>query len=364
MSPEPTAPLSASQIEALSADAAATAVQACLTEQRIDVLTALATSAKKPLAKLAKKALYQLKSSGVAVPETKAVAPSAPRAPTAGTEELPAVLSAIIGTGERAMLFGRTLKGGHGLESFQCVLSDTLGLLDFRREETSRGDYKRHLKAIRQQPQGSIEVPYSRALEELQHALFLHQRAGTLLPSDDAESLVRRLGLTPKERVLPMLTADAQAAPSDAQTLHREREIATWLPPEPLIRVLLHRLEEVRASPLQLTETQRVAQTRLKLEQTAQEYATPEIAALYARRLLNMAEIFEATGRATTASTARSEALHIQSSAPNKPAPFFVALFEKVLQLAAAGAAQQGAGDVPQPVAPTERRSPGGLILP
>ncbi len=360
--------MTAQQIEALPAVESAQAVQAAIDAQRIDVLTALTTSNQKALAKLAKKGLYQLKSKGVAIPEA---APSAPRpsvtAPVA-PEEPPSLLSSIIGTGERAMLFARAVKG-QGLESYQCVLSDTLGLLDMTRLDLSRGDYKKQLKAIRANPQGSLEVPFNRAIEELQHALFLHQKADTGLPNADAESLVRRLGLTPKERVSPALPA-AKPQPSQAQRLHREREIVSWLPPEPMIRVLLQRMDEVRLSPLQLSETQRVEQSRKKLEQTASEFATPDIRALYSHRLVNMAEVFEATGRAEMAQVARDEAALLLAHPDSAPAPFFVVMFEKVLVLSAQAAAIQAAkaqseGTPEQaPEATAERRSPGGLILP
>lgn len=356
--------MTAPQIEALPAAESAQAVQAAVEAQRIDVLTALTTSPHKALAKLAKKGLYQLKSKGVAIP---APAPSAPRPPVSAPvapEEPPSLLSAIIGTGERAMLFARAVKG-QGLESYQCVLSDTLGLLDLTRLDLSRGDYKKQLKAIRANPQSSLEVPFDRAIEELQHALFLHHEAQTGLPNADAESLVRRLGLTPKERRVAFLPT-AKAQPSQAQRLHRERELVSWLPHEPMIRVLLQRMEEVRLSPLQLSEPQRVEQSRKKLEQTASEFATHDIRALYARRLVNMAEVFEANGRGDTAQAARDEAAALNAQTDNTPAPFFVVMFEKVLMLSTQAAAIQAAKEQAQgaPDVPAERRSPGGLILP
>jgi hypothetical protein len=356
--------LSATQIEALPPADAAKAVETAIAGQQLELLTALAASTSKALAKLAKKGLYQLKSKGVAVPETPPARPSTP--PATATEELPAVLSSIIGTGERALLFARPVKG-HGLESFQCVLSDTLGLLDVTRGETSRGDYKKHLKAIRGQPQGFIEVPFSRVVEELEHALFLHHKQDTGLPTQDAESLVRRLGLTAQERSLPPLPEDKGLA-AQSHSLHQEREIASWLPPEPLIRVLMQRIEEVRVSPLQLSEAQRVDQSRKKLELTAREFATAEIAALYSRRLQNMAEVFAGTGRADAAQRASAEAARLRSDDATAISPFFVALFEKVLTLSMQAAQQhatsQGLGAQPAPEAPPERRSPGGLILP
>src|SRR4051812_26409180 len=77
---------------------------------------ALAKSANKAVARAAKKALYQLKSSGVALAqaqENKGPQPNVQRE----VEELPALLSAVTGTGERALFFAKARPGGGGLDT-------------------------------------------------------------------------------------------------------------------------------------------------------------------------------------------------------------------------------------------------------
>src|SRR5215471_19637321 len=85
----------------------------------------LSSSARKAVAKAAKKSLYQLRSLGLSLPE-RAGAPPAPQ-PVVPAEELPSLLSSVSGAGEQGLVVPRTLRGG-GLELLQIIVSDEKGI--------------------------------------------------------------------------------------------------------------------------------------------------------------------------------------------------------------------------------------------
>src|SRR5439155_22428339 len=113
--------------------------------RRSELAEALARSKNKSVARAAKKALYQLKSSGVAVAEAAPQKSAPTAAADAPGEEMPALISSILGTGERALFFVRPVRGG-GLEIYQAVVHDEVGIQQLDRGTTSRAEYRRHLK--------------------------------------------------------------------------------------------------------------------------------------------------------------------------------------------------------------------------
>lgn len=342
--------LTAADVEQLPEDRAREVLAAWVKARRAELPEALAASASKPLARAAKKALYQLRSSGVAVAEpAKAEAPS-PAPPAETKEDLPGVLSAILGTGERALYFARPIRGG-GLEAYQGVLSDEHGLKMLEVGGLSRGLFRARLRELLHDRQLAVlQVPWGRVAQELGRALALNERSKTNLP-DGADAALRRLGVEPLDPDLPVPPpepADAGLV-TRAASLHEEKELRQWLPSEPQLRVLAVRAEEVRSSPLQLSPGQRAAQLAQKVSLTAQEAFTPEVRKLYARRLWLTAELFEATGREGQAQLARAEArLLFHTQAPSR---FAERMFEKVLEL------------VPPPAEP-KAPAPMSLILP
>src|SRR5439155_8545069 len=101
--------------------------------------------------------------------------------------------------------------------------------------------------------------------------------------------------------------------------LHDEPELISWLPGEKSLVALSQRIDEVDASPLQLTEAQKREQRMHKVQLTAAEIE-PAARQLYAHRLWRTAEVLERKGRVEPARIARAEArlLFHEANAPSR----------------------------------------------
>lgn len=350
--------MSAKDAAALPANELAEVLRAWVKAGKAELPQALAASGDKAVARAAKKALYQLKSSGVAVPEAapaKAEAALPAAEPAAAVDEVASgILSHVLGTGERALFFARPKAGG-GLELFQCILHDELGIQQLDRAESNRSAFRKRLKEVRTHKEPVLIVDLERVKRELGRAWQRNVEAHVPLPRD-AEVALRRLEVQPvegQEPLPPPEPGDEALAARGAQ-LFEEDELAQWLPPEASIRVLAQRVQEVEASPLTLSPAQKKQQLDAKVEATAKEFLTPAMRALYARRLWSTAEIFEATGRAEPARLCRATARSL--AAGTAESPFVHRFFARVIELSASA----GKAGLPAPPAP----EPGRLIVP
>lgn len=328
---------------------------------------ALSRSHHKNLVKAAKKALYRLRSLGVAVPEQEMASAPAP-APSAPLDDLPSLLSSVSGSGEEAVIVPRALRGG-GLEILQFVLSDEKGIVHLARSEVSRSAYRKQLKEIRGGATApAIEVPLDQARRILSAASGRNLESGSDYPAESDEAL-RHLGVTPgkdEDAVSAPEPGDERLATEAAQ-LHAEPEVQPWLPPEPQLRFLVAKSDEIMHSPLQLTDAQKSEQLVHQFRTAARSFFTPEVQHLYGRRLWRMANFFERTGRERQASIARAEARRLFHHFSEPFSRFAEFLFEKVLLLSQRARSEAPAAHTsnpPEPSAPAEHRSPGGLILP
>ncbi|MBI3183740.1 MAG: hypothetical protein HYZ28_16505 [Myxococcales bacterium] len=359
----------AAEVASLPEPLALAVLESQIRQRRSALAEALAESGSKPLAKAAKRALYQLRSLGLELPERRADRPPQPQPAPETREEFPFLLSPVTGTGERALLAARPRRGG-GLEVLQIVFDDEQGIRELSAAEVGRGALRKLLKEIRSKDgQHHLEVSAAEAREALGAAWAKNLASRTPLPKEAEEDL-RHLGVQPNERALALpLPEEGDAGLAlEGHQLHGQPELTSWLPPEKQLRVLSQRLEEVTASPLQLTPEQKEEQLFQKVRATAEEFFTPEAKRLYAGRLWAMASYFERTGRPGPGAIARAEARRLFHLSPGI-SRFSEFLFEKVLILARrarAGQAMPGMGErleEPRP-APKERRSPGGLIIP
>jgi hypothetical protein len=313
----------------------------------------------------------------VAAPAAVEAAPPAAAAKSepSTTEEFPCLLSPMSGMGERALLWVRALRGG-GLDAFQIIFTDEHGIVQLDRGEVSRGAYRKQMKEMKTGRVPLAVVSRDRARALLAQAAAQNLASKTPYPSG-AEDALRHLEATPgtvnvEPVTIPMPDADDARNAHLGHTLHDEPEIAAWLPPEAEIKVLLERMEEVVHSPLQLSNPQKAEQLVQRAHATARDFFTPPMKQLYARRLWEMAEYFDATQRPQKAALARSEAKRLFHDDPGV-SRFAEFLFEKVVvltQRAQAGqnmpapGARLGMEEEEAPQAPQEKRSPGGLILP
>ncbi|HEX8824172.1 MAG TPA: hypothetical protein VF794_29900 [Archangium sp.] len=341
---------------------------------------ALATSGDKALAKAAKKALYRLRSRGVALSEQPR--PTEPARPVVtGPEPLPAVLTSIDGTGERVLEIARPLRGG-GVEAVQFLMSDEHGVVRIQVAETSRGEYRRLMKQATQPgPDAAVEVPHAEALERLAAAVGLNLRTHTAYPRG-LDAVLRHLGVQPRDEppAPPPPEPEDERLSYEGHKLHEEQEMRGWLPPMAELERLAFKVNELESSPLALTPAQRNEELIQAAHAHAHAFFAPEaMRRLYASRLWEMGQHFERLGKEHPARVARAEARRLWHGATEPPSRFAERLYEKALLYTLAERVAPSTRDQvearararaePQAQAtaspePLERRSPGGIILP
>ncbi|AKJ05558.1 hypothetical protein ATI61_102617 [Archangium gephyra] len=340
----------------------------------------LAASGNKGLAKAAKKALYRLRSRGVEVAEPpRPSASEASRPVTVGPEPLPALLTSIDGTGERVLEIARPLRGG-GVEAIQFLYSDEQGVQRLQVTELSRGDYRRVVKqATSPGDDAAVELSHAEALERLTAAAGLNLRTRTAFPQG-LDTVLRHLGVQARDIPLeiPPPEPEDERLAHEGHKLHEEPEMRGWLPPMAELERLAHTVAELEASPLALTMAQRNEELIQAAHTQAHAFfATPAVRQLYASRLWEMALHFERTGKEQPARVARAEARRLAHGVSEPPSRYAERLFEKALLVTMA---RRAAPEVGEPAeirararaaeqqraqsAETERRSPGGIILP
>jgi hypothetical protein len=343
-----TAPLA--DLEALPDALLSTVIDAAVQRRSAVLPERLVSSPSKRLAKAGKRALYQLRSLGVAVAERREEPRAAPA--TAAPEPLPALLTQITGDGERGLILGRAVRGG--IEALQIIFSDEQGLLSVSLREASRSVWR----ALFREPKGAVEIPFGRAQALFADAAQKNLVSKTPYP-DDTDEALRHFGVTPTALAeeIPAPTADDAGLAAGSAALHDEKEIAAWFPPIDALRALALKHDEITASPLYINEGQRLEQLTHATRSAAESFFTPAMRRLYGARLWAMGDFFELGARPAPAALARAEARRLFHGAPGASA-FGHRLFEKVI--AETGVPTPATAPAP----PGERRSPGGLILP
>jgi hypothetical protein len=357
----------AGDVAALPEPLALAVLEAAVRARAPELPAALAESPHKALAKAGKKALYQLKSLGVATPSA---APDTPAEPARATPEgLPGLLTPITGNGERGLILGRPVRSG--IEFARLMYTDELGIVYLVLKDVTRAAYRGLFRPPKAgEPAPALELGAQEGRELLACAAGINLRSKHPYPSGTEETL-RHYGVTPIERTLelPTPTPDQERLASEGFKLHDEREIEAWLPPVDALRTLALKADEVATSQLYINDVQRQEQLKHHTRAAAEAFFTPEMRRLYAGRLASMADYFARTERPHPAEIARAEASRLFHGSPGISS-FGLKLFEKVLELSQR--VRQGealptpaAVDAPEAAEPaSERRSPGGIILP
>jgi hypothetical protein len=338
----------AAEVEDLPEPLAQAVLEASVHAGNTTLAEVLSGSPKKSLAKAAKKALYQLRSKGVAVPEKKGAPDQVPAPAAAKVETPPSLVSAITGNGERALIVGHPLRGR--VETLQMVIADEHGVVHLVASDLSRGQYRKVLKDARRPDAPSVvEIPLESAMELVAEAAGTNLRSKTPFPAG-MEMVLAHLGIKAWESPgeLPQPTDGDQGLAVNGASLHDEPEIAQWLPPIDALRELALKAQEIAVSPLYIDENQRAQQLRQTIQTMAEGFFSEPMRKLYARRLWHMADLFDRGGRSGPATVARAEARRLFHGAPGLFSPFGVKLFEKVLALSG----------------PQNEPTPSGLIIP
>jgi hypothetical protein len=359
---------------ALPPELALAVLEAAVSRRRPGPAEVLSASPDREVAKAARRALYRLRSAGVAVSE-RVKTPEAPPPQSAAIDEaLPGFASLPDGTGQRALLLAQPVRGG--VEVVEALVSDELGLLSLSRAEMSRGAWRKLARSPEMERLLPLSFADGRAL--LAEAVRCNLATRTPFPPD-ADVGLRHLGIAAAADEPPSLPSpedgDATLA-VESGALHREPELAAWLPPESELKRLALRVDEVRTSPLALSPEQQADALRERIRSQAEEFFDPSRRRLYARRLWTVAPALERRGATHAAAVTRATARRMFHNAAGLLPSFAEQLFGKVLALMArppgarapspaAGTREEGAGAASAAEStPGERRSPGGLILP
>jgi hypothetical protein len=318
------------QVEGLPEAKAQEVLDAWVKAKKPELPQALAQSGSKAHVKLAKKALYRLQSSGVAV-VSEAPKPAAPVvAAEAPKNEFPAVLSMQLGTGERAFLFGIPMRGG-GLEVFSGIVTDEFGLAQLGSDRANRNTYRKRMDALRSDLSARVMlVPIERARLELGRAITMNERSKTPYGAD-VEQALSRAGITredPDVVIPPLEPGDAEGRESGA-SLHELFEITPWLPSEKSLAALGAQVDAIRNGPLPLSDEQKDQKVLTIARALANESFTPEVRMLYARRLWYTAEVTDFHQRPEDSAKVRAEARRLAHE--TVPSRFAEQLFEKAL---------------------------------
>ena len=339
--------MTAKQVEALPEAKAQEVLEAWVKAKKVELPQELTQSASKAHAKLAKKALYRLQSSGVAgavveAPKETFVLDLSLK------NEFPAVLSMQLGTGERAFMFGVPVRGG-GLEVFQGIVHDELGLAQIGSDRSNRNLYRKRMDQLQADQTARVMlVPYPRVQLELGRAISLTKRTKTPIGAE-VENALHRLGVTPQDPDFPIPALEPGDAEGreDGAKLHQFFDVGQWMPSEKDLVTLTAQVDAIRTGPLPLSDEQKEAKYLEFARALAAEVFTPAVRMLYARRLWYTGEVTDFHKRPEDAARVRAEARRLAHE--TVPSRFAEELFVKVLATMKTG---RTAGAMPAMPAP------------
>jgi len=284
----------------------------------LPVLAALAADeAARGVRRAARRALYRLSQQGVTVP-----AKSARRAVVERRPEQPgrAWFSGIDGTGSRAVWV--LFEGGFGGTALcSLIVNDTAGILDVAGGAITKKRLEEELKSLRaSQKLPWIEVPPARAVGAVAEALALQARLGTSPPA----AFDRWKSVFESARGLPVEAGGPRHGPPDPPTAGSPRvdltlaeratellalpELASWFIDPESVQSDSLALLEARASRLVVSDQIKAEREASIVTRIVERELGPDVRRRWARRLDEMAFVFDATGRPEPAAIARAAA--------------------------------------------------------
>ena len=341
------------------------ALAAFAAERGADALPALTVltgdRADRGVRRAARRALYRLAQRGITPPPTpgrRVVERQAERA-------VRAWISAIDGSGSRAtwVLF----EGAYGgLKLCSLIVNDEVGIVEVAGGDITKKRLDRELQTLRaEQKLPWIEVPAGRALAIVTEALDRHRALGTAPPADF-------------ERWRPVVEAghaDAAIAdtvatePVDDAALARSTELlelpdmAGWFIDPDSVQADALEVLQTRESRLVVSEQIKTEREDAILVRVMERTFTPEARARWARRLSEMAWIFDATERGESARLARAaSAAFADLERDVTQHPLARAMTRRALELAGEVAlGRVNAADVSRKPTPTRESPPTAL---
>jgi hypothetical protein len=297
----------------------------------LPVLTRLASDrAPRGVRRSAKRALYRLSQRGVTAP-----APPPPRPVVTRDREraVRAWLSGIDGSGARAAWI--VFEGGFGGRLLcSLILSDTEGILDAAGGEITKKRLETELGALRaEQKLPWIEVDPARAVGLVAEALALHGRRATAPPDGFTRWRPLFEGASP---AVPPPSADVDVAVLDRSAeLLELPELAGWFLDPESVQTDAVELLGARESRLVVSDQIKAEREQAIVGRVVERELGDEARARWARRLTEMALVFDAVARAEHARLARAAAAGLADpSRDPRHHPFAVGLVRRALEIA------------------------------
>jgi hypothetical protein len=271
-------------------------------------------AADKGARKAARRALYRLGQAGIAAP----AAPARSAGAVIKRESERAVrawLSGLDGSGSRAVwiLFEGGLGGG--LRLCSLILNDAAGVMESAGGSITRKRLETELASLREsQKLPWVESDPERARQLVAEAIALHEGAGTSPPAEFS----RWRALFPAVVTLPDplagLAADPALVERSGDLVELAEMLGWFVDPAAIQEQALARLE-MQDSRLIVSDQIKAEREAAIVDAVIERAFSPEARRRWARRLVEMALVFDATGRAEPAGVARAAAAALADGA-------------------------------------------------
>jgi hypothetical protein len=359
-----TRPPTATEVDRLAAMPGA-ALEACLWEfareqgaASVPALTALADGRDRGVRRAARRTLYRLSQRGIAAP---AAAPAArPIAARAADRPARAWVSGLDGSGARAAWI--VFEGAWGaLRLCSVIVSDVDGIVEAAGGDISKKRLDRELAQLRAtQKLPWLSTDPVRVVGLVAEALALHAARGTAPPAEFARWRPLFEGAPPASPAPVAAEIDSALVERSVELLDLP-ELAGWFLDPAAVASDAVEMLQTRESRLVISDQIKAEATEAIVGRVVERTFTPELRRLHARRLAEMALVFEATDRGEAASLARQAAAALldEGREPTRH-PFARALARRALEVAAEVAlgrlklsdVSRAAGDPPPAAAP------------
>jgi hypothetical protein len=299
--------------------------------EALPALQDLAEGSERAMRRAAKRALYRLAQRGVTPPPRPAPRPVVERAPERAAR---AWVSGVDGSGSRALWI--LFEGGFGGAALcSLIVNDTAGVLEVAGGEITKRRLEAELAALRAaQKLPWVECDPARAVGLVAEALALHRVLGTTPP--DAFERWRRLFDGAALPAPPALPAADPALVERSGALAELPEMAGWFLEPEAVQADAVELLTARESRLVVSDAIKAERRETIVGGVIAREFTSEARGRWARRLAEMALVFDATERADLGGLARAAAARLaEPDADPRRHPFARALAERALDLAA-----------------------------
>jgi hypothetical protein len=300
----------------------------------LPVLTTLAgDEAARGVRRAAKRALYRLAQQGVSAPAPPARRPVVERRPE---RPVRAWFSGVDGTGSRAVWV--LFEGGFGSTALcSLIVNDVAGIRDVAGGEITKKRLEEELKSLRaSQKLPWIEVPPARATAAVADALALHARLGTAPPPAFARwrPIFESVTDDPAAMDAARNTVDPALAERGADLLALP-ELASWFIDPEAVQSDALALLEARQSRLVVSDQIKSEREAAIVTRIVERELVPEARRRWARRLDEMAFVFDATRRPEPAAIARASAAALADETRDVARqPFATGLARRALDIA------------------------------